>query len=79
MKKGEVTTSSVRADYVSQNEPDRKFDNTQNLIIYVTLISLCPVCDLYHNGQVFYKTMKKGNGTASPYADCIIHLKVKIE
>ena len=35
--------------------------------------------DLYKDRTTFYKTLKKGESSASPYMDCLIAIKVKIE
>jgi len=40
---------------------------------------LVRVEDLYKDRTTFYKTLKKGHGSASPYMDCLVALKVKIE
>lgn len=34
---------------------------------------------MYKDGSIFYKTLQKGTGTASPYADCVISMKVSIQ
>ena len=43
------------------------------------LIDLIRVTDLYHNEAVLYKQLRPGMGTGSPYADCIVKMKVRIE
>ena len=43
------------------------------------LKQLVTVFDLYNDQSLFCKTLAKGTGSASPYADCIVKIKVKIE
>jgi hypothetical protein len=45
----------------------------------LNLLSLGKIEDLYHDQQVFYKTLVKGQGSAVPYFDCKVTLRVKIE
>jgi hypothetical protein len=40
---------------------------------------LVRVDDLYRDTTTFYKSLVKGVSTASPYMDCLVALKVKIE
>ena len=40
---------------------------------------LCAIWDLYKDKTVFYKSLKRGQGTASPYYDCKVTLRVKID
>jgi len=39
---------------------------------------LVRVDDLYKDKTTFVKSLDKGEGTASPYNDCVVWLKVKI-
>ena len=43
------------------------------------LKGLCAIWDLYKDKTVFYKSLKRGQGTASPYYDCKVTLRVKID
>lgn len=45
----------------------------------INLKGLCTIHDLYRDKSCFYKSLKKGQGTASPYYDCMVTLRVKIE
>ena len=39
---------------------------------------LVRVDDLYKDGTTFFKTLQKGVGTASPYPDCFVRCKFKV-
>lgn len=43
------------------------------------MTKLTRVKDLYNNGSVFYRQLREGEGTGSPYSDCVVTLKVRIE
>jgi len=84
MKKGEKASTRVAADYVIENDPDFKTRHQANiagesLFVDVHLKGLCTIHDLYKDKSVFYKTLKRGQGTASPYFDCRVTLRVKID
>lgn len=48
-------------------------------MVDINLISLGKIEDMYRDQKVFYKTLVKGQGSASPYYDCKVTLRVKIE
>lgn len=45
----------------------------------IKILKMCKVEDLYNDQQVFYKTIRLGQGTGQPYYDCFVTLKVSIE
>ena len=84
MKQGEISSVSVAPGYVEENDPEFKtrhsdFKPDQNLILDVNMKGLCMIQDMYKDKTVFYKSLKKGQGTASPYFDCKVTLRVKID
>lgn len=84
MKNGEIASTSVLPSYVEQNDPEFKtrhadYKPDEKLTIDVHLKGLCAIQDLYKDKTVFYKSLKRGQGTASPYYDCRVTLRVKIE
>lgn len=48
-------------------------------MVDINLKGLCTIHDLYKDKTCFYKSLKKGQGTASPYYDCMVTLRVKID
>ena len=78
-------TVSIKPEYVTKHDPEfiEKFKDTFNpelpLQMDINLNKLVRVEDLYRDKKVIYKTIRKGDGTASPYSDCYISLKVKVE
>jgi len=50
----------------------------KDLLLDLELKELVRVDDLYKDGTTFYKSLQKGEGTASPYIDCFVHLRIKI-
>ena len=84
MKQGEVVTCVVAPQFVEEKDPDFKtrysdFIADQSLIVDINLKGLCAIHDLYRDKTVFYKSLKRGQGTASPYYDCRVTLRVKID
>ena len=74
----------MRADFVIQVDPNFKtlhpaLDPQQSLLLDINLKSLVRITDLYRNGSIYYQTLSKGTNTASPYSDCVVSMKVKIE
>jgi hypothetical protein len=49
------------------------------LLIDLNMKALVRVDDLYRDTSTFVKSIQKGQGTASPYNDCVVYIKVKIE
>lgn len=85
MKRGESTSTVVSAEFVEKTDPDFKTRHTadyikdQPLKVDLHLKGLCAILDLYKDKTVYYKTLKRGQGTASPYYDCHVTLRVKID
>jgi len=51
---------------------------SKDLFLELELKELVRIDDLYKDGTTFYKSLQKGEGTASPYIDCFVHLRIKI-
>lgn len=65
MKKGEITKTVVRPEYVEENDPEFKtrypdFMAGQELHVNSNLKGLCAINDLYRDKTIFYKSLKKG-------------------
>lgn len=84
MKTEEQCETVVKASYVAEKDPDfatrhPDFDPDLPLLVNINLKGLCAIHDLYRDKSVMYKSLKKGQGTASPYYDCRVTLRVKID
>ena len=84
MKHGEISSTVVLPSFVEDKDPEFKtrhsdYDPQKDLHINMHLKGLCAIQDLYRDKTVFYKTVKRGQGTASPYYDCRVTLRAKIE
>ena len=84
MKNGEICTTEVLPSFVEERDPEFKtrhpdFKLDQCLYVNVHIKGLCAIFDLYKDKTIFYKTLKKGQGTASPYKDCRVTIRVKID
>jgi hypothetical protein len=84
MKATEKTSTVVQAAYLQKEGTDMiekypSLDLSQNLHVDLYLHRMCRVTDLYHDGSVIYKSLRKGKGSASPYHDSLVVLKVKLE
>ena len=84
MKYGEKTSTVVTPQYVQQTDPGFKerhadYNPDDELLVDISLLSLGKIEDMYRDQKVFYKTLVKGQGAASPYFDCKVTLRVKIE
>lgn len=84
MKHGEICSTRVLPQYVEEHDPEFKTRHPEycpdrNLTVDVHLKGLCAIWDLYRDKTVFYKSLKRGQGTASPYYDCKVTLRVKID
>ena len=84
MKPGEMTSTVITPEYVEKLDPAFKERHTDykadaKLLIDMNLISLGKIEDMYKDEKVFFKTLVKGQGSASPYFDCKVTLRVKIE
>lgn len=84
MKRFEITSTKVLPGYVEENDPEFKnrhsdYQPDKNLFVDINLKGLCTIHDLYRDKTVFYKSIKRGQGTASPYHDCKVTLRVKID
>lgn len=89
MKEEEHSTVAVRPDCVKELDPDGLFTKTQDkdctwdenapLMMNFRVFKLNKVEDLYKDQQVFYKTIRYGEGTGQPYQDSRVVLKVSIE
>ena len=84
MKHSEISSCSVTPGFVENNDPEFKtrhsdYNQEDNLIVDIHLKGLCAINDLYKDKTIFYKSLKRGQGTASPYYDCKVTLRVKID
>ena len=84
MKYGENSSTVVTPQYVEKIDPAFKDRHTnykpdQELLVDLNLLSLGKIEDMYRDQKVFYKTLVKGQGSASPYYDCKVTIRVKIE
>ena len=84
MKFGENTSTVVTPAYVQKQDPAFKdryvtYNPDAELLVDLNLLSLGKIEDMYRDQKVFYKTLVKGQGSASPYYDCKVTLRVKIE
>ena len=84
MKTKEKVTCMVNPQYLTDRDPGylQKFPQIlfdRSLRIDCTMKGLVRIEDLYKDRTTFYKTLKKGESSASPYMDCLIAIKVKIE
>jgi hypothetical protein len=73
MKTEEKVSCRIKPDYLRDRDPQiiEKYgiDLERDLYIEVEMKYLMRVEDVYKDGTTLHKTLKKGNGTASPYAD----------
>ena len=79
MKCGEKVSAILKPTFVQEIEPNLEFNKSEPVTIDATLNSLCKITDMYRDGTTFYKTLRKGEGSGSPYYDCKVTLKVRIE
>ena len=85
MKHQEKTSSMVKPQYVRETDGDKvskygpEFDPNNWLLVDLELLNLTRVVDLYHNETALYKELRPGEGTGSPYNDCTVKMKVRIE
>ena len=76
MKTKENVECKVKPSYLINK--DREFiekfspDLTKDIFININLSKLRRIDDLYKDKTTFYKSMRKGIGSASPYIDCFI-------
>lgn len=83
-KRGEESSTVVTPAFVEKTDAEFKnrhanFDPAQSLHVDINLKGLCTIHDLYRDKKVFYKSLKSGQGTQSPYYDARVTLRVKIE
>jgi len=73
MKTMEKVTCKVRSEYYTSRDPEicQKFeiDTAFDLYFDIEMKVLVKVDDIYKDCTSFQKTIKKGVGSASPYAD----------
>ena len=73
MKTEEKVSCRVKPGYLRDKDPQiiEKYglDLERDLYIDVEMKYLMRVEDVYKDGTTLHKTLKKGDGTASPYAD----------
>jgi len=81
MKTKEKISCLVKSQYLIENDQEliQKYDILTDRVLYVSLDmkELVRVEDLYKDQTTFYKTLKKGFGSASPYMDCLVACKLK--
>ena len=83
MKVGEITSSVVRSDFVLEQDPGffEKFpylNKDKPIVVQLTLLKLLKVVDLYRDQTVMYYQRERGIGSASPYSDCVVTIRVRI-
>lgn len=84
MKQGEEISAVVKSEYAMKIDPDFAsryplFNPEKPLVLDMNLKALARVRDLYRNQSVFVKTITLGEGSASPYFDCFVTLRVRID
>lgn len=79
MKTQERVSCTVKPEFFTSRDPEfveeYKINTDHNLLFEINMKELVRVDDLYKDGTTFYKTLKKGNGSASPYMDCLVACK----
>lgn len=79
MKPCEKVTCVVDPTFIMERDQVtiEKYNPDMNmpLTIDIHMHKLVRVDDLYKDGTVFYKTIQKGEGTASPYRDSYVWCK----
>ena len=83
MKVGEITTSVIIPDFLLLSDPDfaakfPHFDRAKPIKFQLTLLKLLKVVDLYRDQTVMYHPRERGSGSASPYSDCVVTIRVRI-
>jgi hypothetical protein len=86
MKVNEITSTIIKSDYIKKIEETETLSNKYenylpdlNLHLEITLNEIVKVVNMYNDNETFYRTLRKGEGSASPYKDSLIVLKVKLE
>jgi hypothetical protein len=86
MKVNEITSTIIKSDYIKKIEETETLSNKYenylpdvNLHLEITLNEIIKVVNMYNDNETFYRTLRKGEGSASPYKDSLIVLKVKLE
>lgn len=84
MKPDEVAEAVVLREYVENIDPDFKtrhpdFESDKKLCVDINLLKMQRVDDLYYDQSVFVRSLRPGQGSASPFNDCSVTLKVKIQ
>ena len=79
MKTHEKISCVVQPYYLKENDPEFiekfGFDLTKVLLIDINMKVLVRIDDLYKDTTTFVKTLEKGQGTSSPYNDCVVYSK----
>jgi len=82
MKLGEKSSTIVQYSWMKEKDMKaiEKYGIEQNerLKLDLNFKNMLKVEDFYHDGTVFKKVLKKGDGTASPYTDSTVHLQIKV-
>ena len=84
MKVDEEVTCVARSDYVKKFDEDmsQRYSNflpDEELIFDIIVNKINVVTNLFNDKETFYKSLRKGEGSASPYKDSLVVLKVKLE
>ncbi|TNV85630.1 hypothetical protein FGO68_gene3643 [Halteria grandinella] len=83
MKTKERVKTLVRPDYFIERDAEvvEKYEILKDrpLRLDIEMVNLVRVEDLYKDGSAFQKTVFKGEGTASPYSDFQVLLKIEVD
>jgi hypothetical protein len=83
MKDSEKVSCVIKPEYLLNRDPqyisDFGIDTEKLLYLDLHMKELVRVDDLFKDGTTFYKTLKKGEGSASPYIDSFVHRKFKVK
>lgn len=82
MKTNEKVVAKVRPEFFTERDPEYTAQHgilaDRLLILAIEMKALVRVEDVYKDGTVFHKTLVKGNGSASPYADFMVLCKCSL-
>lgn len=76
---GEKVQTIIHPKHVEQKMPELDFDKSKPINVDAHLLHLNKVEDLFKDQTTFYKKLRRGEGSASPYYDCFVTIKVSIK
>ena len=84
LKEDEIVSTIAKSEYITKlgedlSERYPNFIPDSELIFDIALNKICKVTNLWNDGSTFYRSLRKGEGSASPYKDSLVVLKVKLE